>query len=44
MRNFSNPEILVEQVIELVLSVNHNAIRVIKSTISVGFTKSVRKK
>ena len=34
----------VEQVIELVLSVNKDAIMVIKSTIPVGYTKSVRKK
>lgn len=34
----------VEQVIELVLSVNQNAIMVIKSTIPVGYTKSVREK
>ena len=34
----------VEQVIELVLSVNKNAIMVIKSTIPVGYTKSIRKK
>ena len=34
----------VEQVIELVLSVNPNAMMVIKSTIPVGYTKSVRKK
>ena len=34
----------VEQVIELVLSVNPNAIMVIKSTIPVGYTYSVRKK
>ena len=34
----------VEQVIELVLSVNPNAIMVIKSTIPVGYTESVRKK
>ena len=35
---------LVEQVIELVLSVNKNAVMVIKSTIPVGYTKSIRKK
>ena len=34
----------VEQVIELVLSVNKNAIMVIKSTIPVGYTKSIRLK
>ena len=34
----------VEQVIELVLRVNPKAIMVIKSTIPVGYTKSVRKK
>lgn len=34
----------VEQVIELVLSVNPDAIMVIKSTIPVGYTESVRKK
>ena len=34
----------VEQVIELVLSVNKNAIMVIKSTIPVGYTKSIREK
>ena len=32
----------VEQVIELVLSVNKDAVMVIKSTIPVGYTKSVR--
>ena len=35
---------LVEQVIELVLSVNKNATMIIKSTIPVGYTKSIRKK
>ena len=34
----------VEQVIELVLSVNKDAIMVIKSTIPVGYTKTIRKK
>lgn len=34
----------VEQVIELVLKVNPNAVMVIKSTIPVGYTKSVREK
>ena len=34
----------VEQVIELVLSVNKDAIMVIKSTIPVGYTKSIRDK
>ena len=34
----------VEQVIELVLSVNKNATMVIKSTIPVGYTKSIREK
>lgn len=34
----------VEKVIELVKSVNPNAIMVIKSTIPVGYTESVRKK
>ena len=35
---------LVEQVIGLVLKVNPNAIMIIKSTIPVGYTESVRKK
>ncbi len=34
----------VEQVIELVMSVNKDAVMVIKSTIPVGYTKSVREK
>ena len=34
----------VEQVIELVLSVNKNAMMIIKSTIPVGYTKSIREK
>lgn len=34
----------VEQVIELVLKINPDAIMIIKSTIPVGYTKSVRKK
>ena len=34
----------VEQVIELVLKVNPNAIMIIKSTIPVGYTENVRKK
>ena len=34
----------VEQVIELVLEVNPNAIMIIKSTIPVGYTKSIREK
>lgn len=34
----------VEQVIELVLEVNPNAIMIIKSTVPVGYTKSVREK
>ena len=34
----------VEQVIELVLSVNKDAVMVIKSTIPVGYTKLIRKK
>ncbi|MCH4034973.1 MAG: nucleotide sugar dehydrogenase [Lachnospiraceae bacterium] len=42
-RNFFDTS-AVEQVIELVLSVNPNATMVIKSTIPVGYTESVRKK
>ena len=34
----------VEEVIELIKSVNPNAIMVIKSTIPVGYTESIRKK
>ena len=34
----------VEQVIELVLSVNRNALIIIKSTIPVGYTENIRKK
>ena len=43
VKNFFDTS-LVEQVIELVLSVNKEAVMVIKSTIPVGYTKSVRKK
>ena len=43
VKNFFDTK-YVEQVIELVLSVNPNAIMVIKSTIPVGYTKSVRQK
>ena len=43
VKNFFDTK-YVEQVIELVLSVNPNAIMVIKSTIPVGYTESVRKK
>ena len=43
VKNFFDTS-LVEQVIELVLSVNKNATMIIKSTIPVGYTKSIRKK
>ena len=43
VKNFFDTK-YVEQVIELVLSVNKNAIMIIKSTIPVGYTKSIRKK
>ena len=43
VKNFFDTS-LVEQVVELVLSVNKNAIMVIKSTIPVGYTKNIRKK
>ena len=43
VRNFFDTS-LVEQVIELVLSVNKDAVMVIKSTIPVGYTNSIRKK
>ena len=43
IKNFFDTS-LVEQVIELVLSVNKDAVMVIKSTIPVGYTKSIRKK
>lgn len=43
VKNFFDTK-YVEQVIELVLSVNKKAMMVIKSTIPVGYTKSVRKK
>jgi len=42
-RNFFDTS-LVEQVIELVLSVNKDTTMIIKSTIPVGYTESVRKK
>ena len=42
-RNFFDTK-YVEQVIELVLEVNPNAIMIIKSTIPVGYTETVRKK
>ena len=43
IKNFFDTS-LVEQVIELVLSVNKDAVMVIKSTIPVGYTKSIRNK
>ena len=43
VKNFFDTS-LVEQVVELVLSVNKNAIMVIKSTIPVGYTKNIRNK
>lgn len=43
VKNFFDTK-YVEQVIELVLSVNKNAVMVIKSTIPVGYTKTVREK
>ena len=43
VKNFFDTK-FVEQVIELVLSVNKNATMVIKSTIPVGYTKSIREK
>ena len=43
LKNFFDTK-YVEQVIELVLAVNKDAIMVIKSTIPVGYTKSIRKK
>ena len=43
VKNFFDTK-YVEQVIELVLSVNKDAIMVIKSTIPVGYTKSIREK
>ena len=43
VKNFFDTH-FVEDVIELVLSVNKNAMMVIKSTIPVGYTKSVREK
>ncbi len=42
-KNFFNTS-SVEQVIELALSVNQNATMIIKSTIPVGYTESIRKK
>ena len=43
VKNFFDTK-YVEQVIELVLSVNPNATMIIKSTIPVGYTKSIREK
>ena len=43
VKNFFDTH-FVEDVIELVLSVNKNAVMVIKSTIPVGYTKSIRQK
>ena len=43
IKNFFDTK-YVEQVIELVLSVNKNAMMIIKSTIPVGYTKSIREK
>ena len=43
VKNFFDTK-YVEQVIELVLSVNKEAVMVIKSTIPVGYTKSIRNK
>ena len=43
VKNFFDTH-FVEDVIELVLSVNKNTVMVIKSTIPVGYTKSIRKK
>ena len=43
VKNFFDTH-FVEDVIELVLSVNKNATMIIKSTIPVGYTKSIRKK
>ena len=43
VKNFFDTS-LVEQVIELVMSVNQTATMVIKSTIPVGYTKSIREK
>jgi len=43
VKNFFDTK-YVEQVIELVLSVNKNTMMIIKSTIPVGYTKSIREK